>query len=219
MYYRPQRFQILPPVIKNLLIINGLAFVALLVFQTTFGLNLNAYLGLFFPASEYFEPYQIVTHMFMHGSLTHIFFNMFALWMFGAPLENLWGSKRFLIYYLITGFGAAVLHEGVMALEYYGFLYEIGPQARQALLYIPTVGASGAVYGILLGFGMTYPNQPIYLYFLFPIKAKYFVTIFGALELWNGLSNTGSNIAHFAHVGGMIFGYFLILSWRKRRRY
>lgn len=153
----------------------------------------------------------------MHGSPTHLFFNMFALWMFGASLENLWGSKRFLIYYLITGLGAAFLHEAVLYIEYLQLLDEMLLDQIAQLASTPTVGASGAVFGILLGFGMMYPNQPIYIYFLFPIKTKYFVAIYGALELWNGLANANSEIAHFAHLGGMLFGYLIIKSWQRRR--
>lgn len=243
--YRPQRFQILPPVIKNLLIINGLMFLATIVLQSSFGIDMIRLMGIHFPLSPEFRPFQIITHMFMHGSFTHILFNMFALWMFGAALENLWGSRKFLIYYLITGLGAAVLHEAVMYIEYLSLVSNIQPdhlelmlngvksisgvspgsaygnELRQmySLLYTPTVGASGAVFGILLGFGMTYPNAPIFIYFLFPIKAKYFVMIYGALELWNGLANAASPVAHFAHLGGMLFGFILIKLWQRRRNY
>lgn len=240
MNYRPQRFQILPPVIKNLLIINGLMFLATMVAQQSLGMNLIKLLGIYFPLSDQFQPFQIVTHMFMHGSFTHVLFNMFALWMFGSALENLWGSKRFLIYYFVTGLGAALLHEAVIYIEYLQLIdglssdqiataltgmYNTGwtPEAISQSMQIaqlastPTVGASGAVFGILLGFGMMYPNQPIYIYFLFPIKTKYFVAIYGALELWNGLANANSEIAHFAHLGGMLFGYLIIKSWQRRR--
>jgi membrane associated rhomboid family serine protease len=146
---------------------------------------------------------------------------MFALWMFGTPLENRWGSQRFLTYYFITGFGAAALHLGVNYWEYLQAynLYASSLSAdafnlMQSLALTPTVGASGAVFGLLLGFGMMYPNQQIYIYFLLPIKAKYFVAIYGLFELFNGIANSGSSIAHFAHVGGMIFGYLLIKRWQ-----
>lgn len=243
MQYRPRTFNFLPPVIKNLLIINGLMFLATLSFGSTFGYDVNRNWGLYLPfLSEQFHPAQIVTHMFLHGNFTHLFFNMFALWMFGAPLENLWGSKRFLIFYMITGLGAAFLHMGVMYWEYYSVLNDVSPEILEQikregygvlmqnqnyrnesmadlnrLLNIPTVGASGAVFGILAGFGMMFPNQYIYLYFLFPVKTKYFVIVYGALELLNGLTLPGSGIAHFAHVGGMLFGYLLIRHWRKNR--
>ncbi len=234
------RFKLLPDVIKNLLIINGLFFLASLSLGSVFGLNLNALLGLYLPPSESFEPYQLVTHMFMHGGLSHIFFNMFALWMFGYSLENIWGAKKFLIYYLVTGFGAALLHLGVQYWEFQALASQMSSADLQmlideggqilrsgrnysdpilgkanAILNTPTVGASGAVFGVLLAFGMLFPNQRIYLYFAFPIKAKYFVAAYGALELINGLANDpGSNIAHFAHLGGMLFGFLLLKYWK-----
>jgi len=204
MYYRPSGFSFLPPVVKNLLIINGLAFFASIVFGRM-GYDVIGHFGLYLPASELFKPFQLVTHLFLHdtSNLGHILGNMFALWMFGTPLENRWGSQRFLTYYFVTGFGAAALHEA---------LYQM-----QSLALTPTVGASGAVFGLLLGFGMMYPNQQIYLYFLLPIKAKYFVAIYGLFELFNGVASSGSSIAHFAHVGGMIFGFLLIRKWQSSR--
>mgnify|MGYP006285666479 CR=1 FL=1 len=242
MYQRPLRFNLLPEVIKNLLIINGLFFMATFVFGDVLGFDLIRSLGLYLPVSDNFSPYQLVTHMFMHGGLGHIFFNMFALWMFGYTLENIWGSKRFLIYYMVTGLGAAVLHMGVNYWEYLQVVGQLTPEqldliqaegqqvllsgrnysdsamARMNLLLnTPTVGASGAVFGILLAFGMMFPNQYIYIYFALPIKAKYFVAIYGALELFNGIANDpDSNVAHFAHLGGMLFGFLLIKYWRSR---
>ena len=154
--------------------------------------------------------------MFMHGNFSHLFFNMFALWMFGYALENYWGSKRFLVYYLITGVGAALIQTGVLALEIRGMTQGLPPFAAQHYInQIVTVGASGAVYGILLAFGMCFPNVPIFLYFFFPIKAKWFVIIYGVIELFAGIGGTADGVAHFAHLGGMIFGLLLILYWRK----
>lgn len=247
MYQRPTRFNLLPEVIKNLLIINGLFFLATIVMGDALGWNLIETLGLYLPGSAHFEPYQFITHMFMHANFSHILFNMFALWMFGMSLENTWGGKRFLTYYLITGLGAALIHLGVNYWEAMelkelliqgGFtesallnLIETGSWNDQAISGVtretiqqyymkynmPTVGASGAVYGVLLAFGMMFPNQYIYLYFAIPIKAKYFVMGFGALELISGLMNDpDSNIAHFAHLGGMLFGFLLIRYWRKK---
>ncbi|MCC5917108.1 MAG: rhomboid family intramembrane serine protease [Cryomorphaceae bacterium] len=236
----------LPEVIKNLLIINGLFFLATIVLYS-FHIDLIKILGIYVPGSQHFSPYQLVSHMFMHGGFAHILLNMFALWMFGTALENIWGGKRFLIFYLITGFGAAFLHLGVQYLEaqsILGDLLEMGyskASIQQALetgvvteraiggafgmekfaqlagIYnIPTVGASGAVFGILMAFGMTFPNQHIYLYFLFPIKAKYFVAALGLFELYRGIANDPtSNIAHLAHLGGMLFGFLLIKYWKK----
>jgi len=240
--YRPQNFSLLPPVIKNLLIINVLMFfLSLVLYQS--GMDLTDLLGLHFPLSEKFRPYQIVTYMFMH-SITdpmHIFFNMFALWMFGNTLENLWGSKRFLIYYMVTGLGAVFLHSLVLSLELHPLvnyvretydiqnfsaetidqLYEMNDPKAKALaigLVTPTIGASGAVFGVLLAFGMLFPNTQLMLLFPpIPIKAKYFVIGYGLIELYLGLTQPGSNIAHFAHLGGMLFAFFLIKSWKKDR--
>lgn len=234
-------FKLLPEVVKNLLIINGLFFLATYVLGSSFDVDLVKYLGLHQFQSEDFRPHQLVTHLFMHGSIGHIFFNMFALWMFGNQLENIWGGKRFLTYFMITGLGAAALHIGVNQLqislleakmtleqismvsqEGYAALTEgknfINPQMRDLnnLYHIPTVGASGAVFGVLLAFGMLFPNTLIYIYFAIPIKAKYFVMLYGAIELWSGIQNNPTdNVAHFAHLGGMLFGYFLIKYWRK----
>ncbi len=236
----------LPTVVKNLLIINGLFFLATLSLGNAFNLNLIKALGLHMPGSPDFEPYQLVTHMFMHANFSHIFFNMFALWMFGMAIENLMGSKRFLVYYLITGFGAAFLHLGVSYLEAISLKNELlaagydasslnrfiqtgsynvlpGVSERTLIQYlskyfIPTVGASGAVFGILLAFGMFFPNNYIYLFFAIPVKAKYFVIAYGVMELFFGITNRpGDNIAHFAHLGGMLFGFLLIRYWRKKR--
>ncbi len=243
--FRPGGFSLLPPVVKNLLIINGLFFLATISFAGAFQVDLLRILGLFLPGSPEFKPLQLVTHMFMHANFSHIFFNMFALWMFGTAIENLMGGKRFLIYYLITGFGAAFLHLGVTYIEAMSlknqliaagyspnelqqFLqtgrYNIIPGTSQRVIelflmkyLIPTVGASGAVFGILLAFGMFFPNSYIYLFFAIPVKAKYFVMAYGALELYFGIANRpGDNVAHFAHLGGMVFGFLLIKYWRRR---
>jgi membrane associated rhomboid family serine protease len=241
MNYRPQGFTLLPPVIKNLLIINFLMYLGTTVFSGM-GLNLVKWLALYFPASPNFMPHQLVTHMFMHGGFGHVFFNMFALWIFGTALENLWGSKRFLIFYMVTGLGASLVHMGVNAFQYYDAIDHLTPEMMELveqkgysymmqgkvftnsymalyneMLNVPTLGASGAVFGILLAFGMTFPNQYIYVYFLLPIKAKWFVIIYGALELYNGIMYTNDGIAHFAHLGGMLFGFFLIRYWRKNQ--
>ena len=163
--------------------------------------------------------------MFMHdpGSIGHVFFNMFSVFMFGRTLEMVWGSKRFLTYYMITGFGAGLVqeltwyislhNEIAQAVSAYGW-----EQTRMILNGIITIGASGAVFGILLAFGMLFPNLTLYIMFIpIPIKAKYFVIFYGAVELFFGISNfSGDNIAHFAHLGGMLFGYIVIKYWRKK---
>mgnify|MGYP000049853292 FL=1 len=229
--YRPSSFSQLPEIVKNLLIINGLFFFATISLQKL-GIDLVKIFGLHQFQSADFRPYQLVTHFFMHGSLTHLFFNMFALWMFGKVLENVWGAKRFLLYYIVTALGAAIIHLMVTQFQ----IIEISNQFPQLLelaiegkynpsiasskrltqlVLTPTVGASGAVFGLLLAFGMLFPNTLLYVYFAIPIKAKYFVMAYGALELYSGLSNNpADNVAHFAHLGGMLFGYILIKYWR-----
>jgi membrane associated rhomboid family serine protease len=236
----PQGFSLIPPVVKNLLIINGLFFLATMALGSSMNIDLVRWLGLHSLESPNFQPFQLVSHMFMHGGMTHILFNMFALWMFGSTLENYWGGKRFLVYYMITGLGAAVMqmavnetqiflaaaqmtYEQVMMVEEEGLgllmtgRNYIDPVMANYnhLVNTPMVGASGAVFGLLLAFGMSFPNAIIYLYFAIPIKAKYFVMLYGLFELYSGVSNSGGNIAHFAHLGGMFFGFFLILYWRK----
>ncbi|MDR0368421.1 MAG: rhomboid family intramembrane serine protease [Bacteroidales bacterium] len=240
-YYSPQRFSILPPVVKNLLIINGLFFLASIAFENLWHIDLSRYLGLHYFQSELFYPHQLITYMFMHGDLGHIFFNMFALWMFGNTIENYWGGKKFLIYYFVTGIGAGLTQELVCGIRLHDLASQMTPETIELvkeqgwhllkqyknytdplmgsynlLLNSATVGASGSVYGILLAFGMTFPNTLIYVYFLFPIKAKWFVILFGALELFYGISGQSDGVAHFAHLGGMIFGLILLLFWRKK---
>ncbi len=230
--YRPTSFRELPEIIKNLLIINGLLFLATISLGS-YGIDLTQLLGLHQFQSEDFMPHQLITHFFMHGNFTHLFFNMFALWMFGKILENVWGAKRFLIYYMITALGAAALHLAVSQYQIYELSNEFpnlielakkglyNPSNENSLrltqlVTTPTVGASGAVFGILLAFGMLFPNTLLYIYFAIPIKAKYFVMIYGALELYLGLSNNpADNVAHFAHLGGMLFGFLLLKYWQK----
>lgn len=167
-------------------------------------------LAMFSPTSEYFQPFQIVTHMFMHGDVGHLFFNMFALFMFGPPLENLWGEKKFLFYYFVTGIGALVLH---LIVKYIEITYFGGPGYAHN---IPMLGASGAVFGLLAGYGMAFPNSTIMLLIPpIPMKAKYFVLIYAGLELFMGLGPFNTGVAHFAHLGGALFGFLLILYWRK----
>lgn len=221
--YSPTGFKMLPTVCKNLLIINGLMFFATFVFRYR-GIDLNDLLGLHFWKASDFRPYQLITYMFMHGNFTHLFFNMFALWMFGNTLENMWGSQRFLLFYMICGIGAGLCQEGVQYVQYVTDLVNyqnvnlgggnIVPMADY-LNMMNTVGASGAIYGLLLAFGMMFPNSLIYLYFFIPIRAKWFVIGYAVIELLSGLRGVG-NIAHFAHLGGMLFGLLLILYWKKK---
>ena len=224
--YSPTGFSFLPVVVKNLLIINFIMFLADIALAR-FGIDLNGALGLHFFMASDFQPYQLLTYMFMHGNFSHLFFNMFALWMFGNTLENIWGWKRFLIYYLLCGVGAGLIQEGVQYIEYVTSLsqYEtvnmggghIVPMS-QYLNYMTTVGASGAIYGLLVAFGMMFPNSMIYLYFFVPIKAKWFVIGYAVIELLNGLGASGDQVAHFAHLGGMLVGLIIILIWKKKGR-
>lgn len=219
--YSPTGFRVLPTVVKNLLIINVLMYLATITFAN-FDINLNNILGLhFFKASD-FRIYQLVTYMFMHGNFGHLFFNMFALWMFGNTLENIWGSKRFLLFYMVCGIGAGLCQELVQYIQYTTTLADYatvntGGQIIPMSTYLnmmTTVGASGAIYGLLLAFGMMFPDSRIYLYFFIPIKAKWFVIGYAVVELLMGFGGT-DNVAHFAHLGGMLFGLLLILYWRK----
>ena len=204
-------FRSISPVVKNIIIINIVLLLATFIFRNTFGIDLYRYLSLFYIESPLFRPHQIITHMFMHGGFGHLFFNMFALFMFGRVLENIWGGKRFLVYYFVTGIGAAAIHTLVNYLH-----LQSSPEIAYDLMRTPTVGASGAVFGILLAFGMIFPNTELFLMFIpVPIKAKYVVIGYGLLELYLGVTQPGSNIAHFAHLGGMLFGYILIKYWNK----
>lgn len=278
--YRPQGFRMLPPVIKNLLIINVLFYLATISLGSSFNIDLVKYLGLHYPAAGDFKIWQFVSYMFMHSptSIMHILFNMFALWMFGNTLENVWGPKRFLTYYMVTGLGAGLVYilwvyveinpvitqineiianpsvkalmdfnqghpfavnesSGQIWTEFIKFkrdiqLAETNPMNHQAMQAIVSfmsdykyhllnqqvvVGASGAVFGILLAFGMMFPNTLLYVYFAIPIKAKYFVIIYGAIELFSGFANRADdNTAHFAHLGGMFFGWLMIMYWKKK---
>ena len=271
--FRPSRFDVLPFIVKNLLIINGLMFLASWVAENQFHVDLSRWLGLHYFTSPYFMPHQLISHMFMHGNFMHILSNMFALWMFGSMIENYWGPKRFLTFYLVCGLGGALLHWGVTGWEVYqiqqdvnGFMSSPTPTAfislferNQSLLYngdlvdranfllndwrstptstvyvfkakelaqelvlqkanIPVVGASGAVFGVLLAFGMMFPNTYLYLYLMIPVKAKYFVFFYGLFELYAGVTGTQSGVAHFAHLGGMLFGFILIKYWNRKRR-
>ncbi len=193
--YSPNtQFTIFPPAVKHLIIINLLCFLALNT--PTIGEFLFVFGALWPIESARFEVWQLVSYMFLHADLWHIFFNLFALWIFGQAIENYWGTKRFTTYYFLTGIGAALIH-----------MWIAGGGA-------PTIGASGAVFGILLAFGMMFPERYIMLLIPpIPIKAKYFVAIFGGIELFFGVTGTRSGIAHFAHLGGMVVGFLLIRYW------
>ncbi len=215
----------IPTITKNLLIINIIAFFALFVFEQR-GIDLNDIFGLHFFKASHFHLYQFVTYMFCHAGFTHIFFNMFALWMFGATIESVMGPKRFLTYYMTCGIGAGLIQELVQLVQYYVTGMDaytsvnIGMEIISMDTYLnlmTTVGASGAIYGVLLAFGMIFPEQRIFIFPLpIPIKAKWFIFIYIAIELISGITSYGSsNVAHFAHLGGMLFGFLLIRYWQK----
>ena len=215
----------LPAVTKNLLIINVLCFFGNIVARR-YGVDLNDMLGLHFFLASDFKLYQLVTYMFMHADFQHIFFNMFAVWMFGRTLEQVLGPKRFLTYYMVCGIGAGLVQELVQYIQFATVLSQYDSvntgisiiPMHEYLNLMTTVGASGAVYGILLAFGMSFPNSQMFVFPIpFPIKAKYFVIGYALIELVSGLGASGDGIAHFAHLGGMIFGFVLILYWRKKR--
>lgn len=212
----------IPPVTRNIIIINFLIWI---ISELSPDFMYEKF-ALFYPKSQYFHWWQFVTHMFMHGGFWHVFFNMFTLYMFGSVLERVWGPKKYLLFYFVTGLGAAALHTGVewMQCLHLEHIVNTGAAADaiaanrsiQALCMTPTVGASGAIYGLLLGYAMLFPDSRMTL--LFPpitLKAKWFVLIFAVIELLTGVTGVGGGIAHFAHLGGMLFGLILILWWKK----
>lgn len=202
----------IPTVTKNLVAINILMFIATLVNENFMVTNF----AMFYPASPFFKPWQILTHMFMHGGFWHIFFNMYSLLMFGSILERSLGPKKYLIFYFVTGLGAVALHTGVEWLQARVFIANGIAQAYQQLLVTPTLGASGAIYGVLIGFAMLYPQARLTLIFPpIPMTAKWLVIIFAAIELFSGINGIQDGVAHFAHLGGMLFGWLLIRWWRK----
>lgn len=201
--FRPRQFQEIPPVVKNILIINVILFAAKELAGSQF--NLDMYLDLSPIGTPYFKPYQFITYMFMHANLSHIFFNMLGVYMFGSILENIWGSKRFLNFYILCGLGAAALQLGI---SYYNDQYTI------------LLGASGALFGLLVAFAMMFPNTYLNIYFLIPVKAKYLVTAYGLFELVSGfLNREGDNIGHFAHLGGLVVGVIIMLIWKRNKTF
>ena len=274
---RPTGFSMLPVVVKNILIINVIMFLATQVLVSR-GIDLNDMLGLHYFLSEKFRLWQFITYMFMHGNFPHLFFNMFAVFMFGGAMENMWGPKKFLTFYIITGLGAAVAHYAIVYFQlnaslanineyiaspsvdklqslitsntFTGFssrefneslqsfiktfneTYSKNPSealqmsidfmkdSKMAVYNAPVVvGASGAIFGLLLAYGMTFPNNYLYVYLVLPIKAKYFVIIYGLIELFSGIANySGDNVAHFAHLGGLVTGYIVIQYWKYKNR-
>ena len=210
----------IPTATRNIIIIN----VLVMIMTSLNGNMMYEKFALFYPTSPFFRWWQPVTHMFMHGGFWHLFFNMYTLYFFGRVLEEGWGAKKFLIFYFVTGIGAALVHTGVEWIQMHHWMGQVaeGSMAAQAKIHAlkmtPTVGASGAIYGVLMGFAMLYPDAILSL--IFPpvsMKAKWFVLIFGGIELLTGITGVGGGIAHFAHLGGLIFGYLLIIYWKKKR--
>ncbi len=216
-------------VVMNLIILNVIIFVLTYIGEAFMGIHLTRTLGLFYFDSPAFMPAQLITHMFMHGNLLHIFSNMYALFLFGTMLERVWGAKRFLIFYFLTGFGAELMHLGVYAWQVYNHTGSFSATDQQLMTYrtlqeiyfIPTVGASGAVFGVLAAFGLLFPNTELMLIFPpIPIKAKVFVTLYIIWELYRGISmQQGDNVAHFAHLGGALMGFFIVKYWNRRSDY
>ena len=217
----------IPTITKNLLIINLIAFLATLVFQMR-GIDLADIGGLHFFMASHFHFYQLITYQFLHGGFTHILFNMFGLWMFGSVIENVWGPKKFLFYYITCGIGAGLMQELAQFGSFYmtvteqvpdaslGMVFQFGEQYATALNSWTTIGASGAVYAVILAFGMTFPNERLFIIpFPFPIKAKWFVLGYVAIEFFSALGSSGDGVAHTAHLGGMLFGYLMIRYWNK----
>lgn len=274
--FRPGRFQVLPPVVKNIIIINVLVVLVQYVLGK-YGIDISRYFALHYWRSPFFRWWQLFTHLFLHGdpydvemTFFHILFNMFALWMFGRILENVWGPKRFLIFYIVCGLGAALCHLLVIGYEFNVFekafwAYQQNPTLDQYILFLKqhnldqisgfrelqsfweadphcancaarsasfinqyyiemintgTVGASGAVFGVLFAFGYLFPNTELMIIPIpIPVKAKWVVTVYALIELYSGLRNSaGDNIAHFAHLGGMLFAFILLKIWGKNVR-
>lgn len=238
----------IPAVTKNLIIVNVIVWFATVILKRT-GIDLQGFLGLHYIGSGEFFPTQLISYMFMHDTsgIGHVFFNMFAVFIFGRVLEQVWGPKRFLIYYLITGIGAGLVQQAAWYIDMRPFISAVNDylvngdssvlskflNVQEGVVYstgsivtakemlfnnLLTVGASGAVFGILLAFGMLFPNAPLYIMFIpIPIKAKYMVIGYGVIELFAGVASfSGDNVAHFAHLGGMLFGYFMIRYWKKK---
>jgi membrane associated rhomboid family serine protease len=231
--FRPGGFKTLPTVIKNLIIICALVFLAQQVSQRVFHYPLEYLFALHYWQSSWFKSFQLVTHMFMHGGFWHIAINMFVLWMFGRVLENIWGPKRFLTFYIICGLGAALCFLAVQTIQFHnlpgsdsvGFAMGLNPEHflrmgnRRMAMFLaePVLGASGAIFGVLVAFGMMFPNSLIYFYFFIPIKTKWFVIGYIVVELYSGIAeNPGDHVAHFAHLGGALFGFILMKIWQNK---
>lgn len=231
--YKPGGFSGLPVVTKNIIIINVIMFIASMALESK-GINLTRYFGLHYYLASDFKPHQFITYIFMHGNFSHILFNMLGVYIFGQVLEQVWGAKRYLIFYILTGFGAALAQYVIMHFEITEVLRAVNDDIASPFLLAADktelsnqkydlnrhviIGASGSLFGLLAGFGMLFPNRELYLYFLFPIKAKWLVILYGGFEIFSGLRNhPEDNVAHFAHIGGLLIGIILVLIWKKDR--
>lgn len=231
----------LPPVTFNFLIINILMYLIKLSFQFKYDIDISEYLGLRYVYSEDFHWYQLITYMFVHANEMHLFFNMFALWMFGPLLEEIWGLKKFILYYTLCGLGAALtqnifyyisiepiikdlqsIHESILKIPYDNvqmeYLYQWKEKLNEVYDRMIVIGASGSIYGLLAAYGILFPNAYFYIYFIMPIKAKWFVIIFGLIELFAGIF-AEDNVAHFAHLGGMLFGIVWVWIWKRKNKH
>ena len=227
--FHPGRSQVIPPVIKNLIIVNVIVFLIQWTMKRTGSTFIEDFFALHDIRSYFFKPHQVVTYMFLHGGFMHIFWNMLILWMFGSILENYWGPRRFLTFYVVCGIGAAILHLLVLYHELTPLWQELSnypiheqlsfTQAPNSPLNTATLGASGAIFGCMVAFGLLFPNSLIYIYALIPIKAKWAVLAYVCFELFLGIQNTaGDNVAHWAHLGGGLVGLLLVFYWRKTDR-
>ncbi len=234
--YSPGPFAGLPVVTKNIIIINVIMYLATLAFETV-NIDLVKLFGLHYYLADDFKPHQVITYIFMHGGFSHILFNMLGVYIFGQVLEQVWGPKRYLIFYILTGLGAALAQYIIMHFEISDVLdivnqdinsrnldtsqrTELINQKYEYLNKHVIIGASGSLFGLLGGFGMLFPNRELYLYFFIPIKAKWLVILYGGFEIFSGLQNNPTdNVAHFAHIGGLLVGIALVLFWRKDRNH
>ena len=237
--YRPSGFGYLPVVTKNIIIINVIMYLLTQVLLHTQGINLTDYFGLHYHLAAEFRPHQFITYIFMHdtANISHILFNMLGVYIFGQVLEQVWGPKRYLIFYILTGLGAAIAQYIIMHFEIRHVLDLVNQDINSSALSAADksylieqkynylngqviVGASGSLFGLLAAFGMLFPNRELLIYFLFPIKAKWLVILYGAFEIFSGIKNDpADNVAHFAHIGGLLVGVILVLLWRKDRRH
>ena len=229
MQFRPNRFEVLPIVVKNLLIINALVFLAQLLLGDKLPFSINDTFALHTWQSQLFKPWQLVTHMFMHGDFWHLILNMLPLWMLGSTLEALWGPKRFLLFYIVCGLGAAFCHLAVLYFEseqliktFQAFSFaeqEANKYAVASILNQATLGASGAVFGCATAFAYLFPNTIFLIYYIIPLKAKWAIPGYIIFELFSAVRNSaGDNIAHVAHLGGALVGFLLVYFWNKNNR-